>query len=46
MEETGLVDPMNFTDTGGVGFFFCGGVAVTDGVCSTSLMAGLAASDT
>lgn len=37
----GLEEPMNFTDTGGAPFFFCGGVAVTEEVCSTSLTAGL-----
>ena len=42
---TGLEEPMNFTDTGGVFFFFCGGVAVRAGLCSTSLVAGLVTSD-
>ena len=42
----GLVEPMNFTDAAGAFFFFAGGVlAGNAGVCSTSITAGLVASD-
>ena len=41
---TGLEEPMNFTKAVGAFFFFAGGVLVA-GVCSTSIIAGLVASD-
>lgn len=46
-EPTGLVleEPMNVTETGGAPFFFWGGVAAANGVCSTSFMVGLLVSD-
>lgn len=39
--ETGLEEPMNFTDSGGATFFFCGGVTVF----STSFTVGFVVSD-
>ena len=42
----GLEEPMNFTKAVGAFFFFPGGVLVVNaGVCSTSIIAGLVASD-
>lgn len=42
----GLEEPMNFTKAAGAFFFFAGGVlAGNAGVCSTSIVAGLVASD-
>ena len=45
-EYPGLEEPMNFTKAVGAFFFFAGGVlAGNAGVCSTSIIAGLVASD-